>query len=198
MTRKMLLTFAVLVVLAWAAMISFGAILAETVILYPNIFRDPPSSLVLAREFMVAAGPRDFFAPVGMTTVLTAVAASVLTWRISSVRWWIVGAAITFICCDFVFSVVFFWPRNTIMFVDPVGTHPAEYLRLVAAQFEAGHWGRVAGSAATAALSFVGLLRFQRMAVTRAAPQSVDPVRRVSGSKCRVGRGYAVVEETGR
>ncbi|MGH3906057.1 MAG: DUF1772 domain-containing protein [Pseudonocardiaceae bacterium] len=172
MTRKPVITFAVLVVLVWASMISFGAVLAETVLLYPNIFRDPPGSLVLAREFMVAGAPSDFFPPLGMAVVLSAAAASVLTWRTRPVQWWIVGAAITFICCDFVFSAVFFWPRNTIMFVDPVGTHPAEHLRLVAAQFEAGHWVRVAGAAATAALSFVGLLRFHR---TQVAPTPDAP-----------------------
>lgn len=168
MTRKPMITFAVLVVLVWATMISFGAVLAETVLLYPNIFRDPPASLVLAREFMVAGAPNDFFPPLGMAVVRSAVAASVLNWRTRPVRWWIVGAAITFVCCDFVFSAVFFWPRNTIMFVDPVGTHPAEYLRLVAAEFEAGHWVRVAGAAATAVLAFAGFLRFHRMQVADA------------------------------
>lgn len=153
-------TTAVLVVLVWAAMISFGAILGETVMLYPNIFRDPPESLALARRFMVAGSPSDFFPPIGFTTILASVLAVLLTWREPRVRWWFAIGAAVYVCCEFLFSAVFFWPRNEIMFVDPVGTHPAPYLREVAAEFAAGHWVRVAGGAVTAALAFTGLLRW--------------------------------------
>ncbi|MFF4875306.1 hypothetical protein [Micromonospora sp. NPDC000668] len=58
--------------------------------------------------------------------------------------------------------MVFFWPRNEIMFVDPVGTHSPEYLRQVAEEFVAGHWVRFAGGAVTSALAFTALLRFAR------------------------------------
>lgn len=56
MTRDRL-TWTVLVVLVWTAMMSFGGVAAETVMLYPNIFGDPPASLDRAREFLVAGGP---------------------------------------------------------------------------------------------------------------------------------------------
>lgn len=158
--RRTGVTTAVLIVLVWAAMISFGAILGETVMLYPNIFRDPPASLVQAREFMVAGSPSDFFPPIGFTIILCSVLAILLTWREPAVRWWFAAAAVVYVCCEFLFSAVFFWPRNEIMFVDPVGTHPAHYLREVAAEFAAGHWVRVAGGAVAAALAFTGLLRW--------------------------------------
>ncbi|MGW5260534.1 hypothetical protein ACWEQG_06160 [Microbispora sp. NPDC004025] len=166
MIRRRQVTTAVLTVLVWASMISLGGILGETVMLYPNIFRDPPASLVLAREFIVAGGPSDFFPPLGLTVITGAVAATLLTWRIPTVRWWVAAAAVVFVCAEFLFSAAFFWPRNTIMFVDPVGTHPAGYLREVAAEFEAGHWVRVAGGVVTAALTFAGLLRWHRLVVS--------------------------------
>ncbi|WP_214406424.1 DUF1772 domain-containing protein [Pseudonocardia lacus] len=156
------LTTALLVALAAVTTVYFGGIAAETAVLYPNIFRDPPESLVAAREFLVAASPSSFFPPLGLTIIVAGAAAVLLTWRAPGVRWRIVAAAAVFLCCEFLFSAWFFWPRNTIMFVDPVGTHPDEYLRAVAAEFTAGHWVRVIGSAATAALVATGSLTWYR------------------------------------
>ncbi|MEV4136941.1 DUF1772 domain-containing protein [Dactylosporangium sp. NPDC049742] len=156
------LTWITLVVLVWTAMLSFGGVAAETVMLYPNIFGDAPASLERAREFMVAGGPSDYFPPLGATVVLSSLAAVLLTWRDPRLRWWIAGAAGAFITCEFLFSAVFFWPRNEIMFVDPVGTHSPQYLRQVADEFVAGHRVRLAGGAVTAVLAFTALLRFAR------------------------------------
>jgi hypothetical protein len=168
------LTWITLIALVWAAMMSFGGVAAETVMLYPNIFGDPPASLDRAREFMVAGGPSDYFPPLGASVVVLSLAATALTWRDRGLRWWIVGAAAVFVVCEFLFSAVFFWPRNDIMFVDPVGTHSAAYLRQVAEEFVAGHWVRLAGGAVTAALAFTALLLWNRITVRRieAAPRS--------------------------
>ncbi|WP_144120830.1 DUF1772 domain-containing protein [Catellatospora sichuanensis] len=157
------LTWIVLIALVWTSMLSFGGVAAETVMLYPNIFADPPASLERAREFIIAGGPSDYFPPLGASVVVSSLAATVLTWRDRGLRWWLAGAAATFLACEFLFSAVFFWPRNEIMFVDPVGTHTPEYLRQVAAEFVAGHWVRVAGGAVTAVLAFTALLRRARV-----------------------------------
>ncbi len=172
------LTTVVLVVLVWTAMLSFGGVAAETVMLYPNIFGDPPASLDRAREFLVAGGPSDYFPPLGATVVLSSLAATVLTWREPRLRWWVAAAAAVFIACEFLFSVAFFWPRNEIMFVDPVGTHAPERLRQVAGEFVAGHRVRLVGGAVTSALAFTALLRWVR--ATAAAPaERVGPPPRV-------------------
>jgi hypothetical protein len=163
------LTATVLLVLTVATTMNFGAIAGETVMLYPNIFRDPPDSLLQAREFMVAGSPSDFFPPLGLTVIATGAAAVLLTWRRRDVRWWMVGAAVVYLCCELLFSVWFFWPRNEIMFVDPVGTHSAEYLSQVAAEFEAGHWVRVVGGGASAALCITGALTWYRGALRGSA-----------------------------
>jgi hypothetical protein len=161
MSRTTLTTVS-LTVLVWTAMLSFGGVAAETVMLYPNVFGDPPESLDRAREFLVAGGPADYFPPLGATVVLSSLAAAVLAWREPRLRWWVVGAAAVFIACEFLFSVLFFWPRNDVLFVDPVGTHPPEYLRQVAQEFVSGHRVRLAGGAVTAALAFTALLRWVR------------------------------------
>jgi hypothetical protein len=161
MSRTTLTTVS-LTALVWTAMLSFGGVAAETVMLYPNVFGDPPASLDRAREFPVAGGPSDYFPPLGATVVLSSLVAAALTWREPALRWWVVGAATVFIACDFVFSALFFWPRNEVMFVDPVGTHTPEYLRQVAREFVAGHWVRLAGGAVTSVLAFTALLRWVR------------------------------------
>jgi len=161
MSRTTLTTLS-LTALVWTAMLSFGGVAAETVMLYPNVFGDPPASLDRAREFLVAGGPSDYFPPLGATVVLSGLLAAALTWREPRLRWWIAGAAAVFIACDFVFSALFFWPRNEVMFVDPVGTHNPEYLRQVAREFVAGHWVRLAGGAVTSVLAFTALLRWVR------------------------------------
>jgi hypothetical protein len=161
-SRKEKLGTTVLIALTWAIMIMFGAIVAETVLLYPNIFRDPPDSLTMAREFLVAGAPNDLYPPLGLATVATGALAILLTWRERRVRWWLLPAGVVFLCCEFVFSALYFWPRNTIMFVDPIGTHSPDYLRAVAAEFDAAHWVRVIGNGVSAILVFVGFLEWSR------------------------------------
>ena len=80
MSRTTLTTVS-LTALAWTAMLSFGGVAAETVMLYPNVFGDPPASLDRAREFLVAGGPSDYFPPLGATVVLSSLVAAALTWR---------------------------------------------------------------------------------------------------------------------
>ncbi|MCO1658977.1 DUF1772 domain-containing protein [Pseudonocardia sp. S2-4] len=166
------MTAVLLTVLTAAATISFGGILAETAMLYPNIFRDPPASLVQAREFMVAGSPSDFFPPLGLSVIATAAASVLLTWRVPRVRWLLVVALAVYVCCEFLFSAWFFWPRNEIMFVDPVGTHSDEYLRAVAAEFNAAHWVRVIGGGVTAALAATGALTWYRRSVEARADRA--------------------------
>ena len=173
MSRAML-TSIVLIALVWTAMLSFGGVAAETVMLYPNIFGDAPASLLRAREFLIAGGPSDYFPPLGATVVLTSLAATVLTWRDLRLRWWIVGAAAVFVACEFLFSVLFFWSRNEIMFVDPVGTHSPGYLRQVAEEFLAGHRVRLAGGAVTSALAFTAHLRWVRVTAASGATPTHD------------------------
>ena len=178
------LTTVTLIALVWTAMLSFGGVAAETVMLYPNIFGDPPASLDRAREFLVAGGPSDYFPPLGAMVVLSSLAATVLTWRVPRLRWWTVGAAAVFIACEFLFSMVFFWPRNDIMFVDPVGTHSPEYLRQVAEEFVAGHRVRLVGGAVTSVLAFTALLRWVRDTAT-AQCRNPRAVGRVTGRSRR-------------
>lgn len=41
----------------WVVMILLGAILCETLMIYPNIFHDIPHSFEIGMQFMVVRGP---------------------------------------------------------------------------------------------------------------------------------------------
>ncbi|MGH3587189.1 MAG: anthrone oxygenase family protein [Pseudonocardia sp.] len=162
------LRFAVAVGYVWVAMVAFGGILVETIIVYPNVFHDAPASLAGAVEFFVVTGPADLFPPMGALTVLAAVAAVAASWRVRRARMWLGASLASLVLGEFLFSVLYFWPRNDIMFEEGIAVHSAEFLRRTAVEFETGHWVRLAMSGVTAAFAFTGLLRFHRERVATA------------------------------
>jgi hypothetical protein len=100
------------VAFAWMATFAFGSLLVETLLLYPNIFADVPTSLTKALEFMSASTPNDVLPPLGAATLATVAAAVLLTLRHRAVRLWTIGAALSMALGEFLFSAVWFWPRN--------------------------------------------------------------------------------------
>lgn len=159
------LTLAVPGAYVWIAMVAFGGIAVETVVIYPNVFHDPPASLARAVEFFTVTGPADLFPPMGAATVVAAVAGLLVSWRVRTARWWVAGSLGTLLVGEFLFSVLYFWPRNDIMFEDGIAVHSADFLRQTAVEFETGHWFRLAFSAVTATLAFIGFLRCHRARV---------------------------------
>jgi uncharacterized membrane protein len=86
---------------------------------------------------------------------------------VTTARYWLLGSLIIILVGEFLFSAVFFWPRNTIMFEEGTAIHSAAYLQQIAQEFQIGHWLRVALSAAASALAFVGFLKFYRFSSPR-------------------------------
>lgn len=157
----MKLKFGAVVAYHWILMIFLGAITFETLILYPNIFRDAPASLERAVDFM-KVGPADFFPPVGMALLLTGAASVILNWGHKGVRKWLLISVLIILLGEFLFSAIFFWPRNTIMFIEGPAVHPAEVLRQTAREFEALHWVRLGLCLPASVFSFLALLRRHR------------------------------------
>ena len=154
--------FPVILAYLWVMMILLGAIVLETFMVYPNIFHDPPESLELAMNFMSVSSPGDFFPPLGFLSWLTGIAALILSWRVRAARCWIL-LSLAMIVCEGVASMLFFWPRNEIMFVEGLEVHSAEYLKQVAREFETWHWrSRMGFNTAAAVAAFVGFLRLYR------------------------------------
>ena len=156
------LAFPVVTAYLWVMMTLFGAIVLETFMVYPNVFSDPPASLELAMDFMAVSGPSDFFPPLGFLSWVLGAGALVLSWRVKAARWWI-AFSLAMIVCEGVASMLFFWPRDEIMFVEGSEVHSAEYLEQVAREFETWHWRSRMGFTTLAAVSaFVGFLGFYR------------------------------------
>jgi hypothetical protein len=151
----------------WVMMILLGAIVLETFMVYPNIFADPPASLALAMEFMTARGPDDFFPPFGFLSWVSGAGSLVVAWRVPRARWW-VAASLLAVVADGLVSILFFWPRNEVMFVEGSAVHSAEVLRQTAREFEALHWSRLVLNAAGAVFAFAGFLALYRETILAA------------------------------
>jgi hypothetical protein len=122
----------------WVMLILFGSIVLETFMVYPNIFHDPPRSLATALEFMKVRAPSDFYPPLGFLSWVLGTASAIATWRTPHARRWML-ASLSMIVCEGLLSMAFFWPRNTIMFIEGPAVHSPEVLQQAALEFAHMH-----------------------------------------------------------
>jgi len=173
--KKLHISFAFVLAHAWVLMIFFGALVFDTLIVYPNTFHDVPHSLERAMAFATVRGPGDFFPPLGFASWITGIGSLILAWRVKPARYWIL-ASLVVIVCEGLFSMAFFWPRNTIMFTEGTAVHSVAFLKQTAREFEVGHWIRFALGAAAAVTSFTGFLKFYRHRILSRYPHQDAPV----------------------
>lgn len=155
------ITGTILLIDLWVMMILLGSLVMETLMIYPNIFHNAPERFGIALQFLSVTGPAQYFRPFGMASVLLGAVAILVSWRWPSVRWWVV-ASLLMLLGEGISSILFFWPRNAILFVEGAAVHSVEVLRQTAYEFELWHWSRVAFNAASAVFIFIGFLRFYR------------------------------------
>ena len=105
---------------------------------------------------MAVRGPQDFFPPLGMLVMLTGIVSLVFYFREKPVNYFILGSMMIIFVGEFLFSMLYFWPRNTIMFVEGAAIHSVSYLKQTAQEFQTGHWFRVIGCGVAALLSWWG------------------------------------------
>jgi hypothetical protein len=117
-----------------------GGLAVETFMIYPNIFADPPASTELAARFFAVNSPKLSFRPMGLVCWITGAAGLVLAWRARAVRWWLVGSGAA-IGADGVWSQLFAWPRNTVMF-EGLPHRPAAVIIQTAHELQDLHWPR--------------------------------------------------------
>jgi hypothetical protein len=156
------LIYGVTVLYVWVLMLFLGAFTFEALIIYANVFRDVPNSFAATNAFMVSAGPADFFRPIGMTMMLTGLVCIVLSWRIKSARYWLLASFVIILLGEFAFSALYFWPRNTIMFVEGTAKHSVAYLQQTAQEFMNGSWFRFGLTVLSTIVAFVGFLNVYR------------------------------------
>lgn len=144
----------------WLLTIMAGSILFDTFVLYPNIFHDVPASLALAKDFLTYGSPGNFFPPLGSTIVLCGLVSIGFNWRNKPGVHYQLVSFVLFLAGEFAFSVLFFWPKNKIMFIEGLAVHSEEVLIATADSFRQFHWLRVGVSVAASIISFWGLVRY--------------------------------------
>src|SRR5918998_3783395 len=163
--KEQRIAFAFVLTYLWVMIVLLGSIVLETFMVYPNIFHDAPRSLETTTEFMAVSSPGDFFPTLGFLSWLAGIGSLIFGWRVKSARYWILISLIM-IVCEGLFSMAFFWPRNTIMFAEGTEVHSDAYLKQIAQEFQTLHWSRLAFNAAGSVSIFIGFLRFYRHLLT--------------------------------
>jgi hypothetical protein len=121
----------------------FGAASYESVVMAPNYAANVPSSLEHAKEFFSVTNPGNFFRLIAPLTQITLLITLVLNWRgAPGRRVWIFGALFFAIATDLI-TFSFHYPRNAILFTDPMNT-PPEVLAAAAGQWINGNYVRIA------------------------------------------------------
>ena len=147
------------IALALSAML-LGAGVYESVVVAPNLSGAPPS-LEHARGFYRATNPGMFFRVLAPSTQIFLLLALVCNWGpVPVTRWRLAGAMALAILGDVV-TFKFHYPRNTILFSDPL-TRSAADLDQVATEWAAGNYGRIAVILIAVVLVMVSMIRIAR------------------------------------
>jgi hypothetical protein len=118
------------------------------------------------RAFYQVLNPGTFFQTLLPTTLLALLAALVCNWRpIPATRWRLAGALALMILVG-VITFTFHFPRNKILFVDPL-TRPAAYYHQVVTEWAAGDYIRLAVIATAIVLVAVSMIRIARDTVPK-------------------------------
>jgi hypothetical protein len=89
---------------------------------------------------MTIRAPSDFYPPFGFLSWVCGAASLIAAWRVRSARYWI-GLSVAMIVSEGLVSMAFFWPRNTILFIEGPSVHSAEVLRQTASEFQRSSGG---------------------------------------------------------
>ena len=120
----------------------FGGSLYDSLVMAPNYRIGIPQSLEHVRQFMEAANPGSFFRVISPLTQLSILISLILGWRLPVGRkWWLLPALLLIVAGD-VFTFTFHYPRNAILFHDPMHT-PPEVLERAAREWAYGNYLRI-------------------------------------------------------
>jgi uncharacterized membrane protein len=148
------------------AIISIGALLGgslyDSIVLAPNYRAGIPQSLEHFRQFMAVANPGNFFRLIVPLTQLSMLISVILGWRRpAGRRWWLILALVLIVAGD-VFTFTYHYPRNAILFHDPMHT-PPETLEKAATEWAYGNYLRILLVGAAMVCSIKALLLDRHM-----------------------------------
>ncbi|MFX0574959.1 hypothetical protein [Nocardia nepalensis] len=168
--RSATVPLSVIGVYATVASFAFAAALTETIMLYPNIFRDVPESLAQTQQFMSEVAVGDVMRPLGGALTVCALIACAAAVRYRLARGWIAASVISLISGQFLLSILYLWPRATILF-DERSRHSLAEIESAATEFQVGEWVRIAAALATAVFAVAATLSCYRTRVLAKADE---------------------------
>ena len=119
-----------------------GAGMYEAVVMVPNYAFNVPESLDEAKRFMGAANPGNYFRIVAPLAQITLLITLILNWRgPDGRRWWLLAALCLAVLADVV-TFTFHYPRNAILFTDPMHAQP-QLLATTIAEWAYGNYVRI-------------------------------------------------------
>jgi len=116
---------AILSVAIIAAAIVLGANVYTSVVDAPNWGANAPQGFEAARRYMAVRDPGDFFRVFSPAAQIAMLAAVIVCWPLKQARWLAVAALAAGVAAD-AMTFVYFYPRNDIMFVNPLDIGAAQ------------------------------------------------------------------------
>jgi uncharacterized membrane protein len=129
-----------------AAVVLLGSLLGgsfyDLLVNAPNFSANIPQSLEAFRGSMLVATPGNFFRLFAPLTEVSLLVSLILGWRSpAGRRWWLLAALVLILIGD-VITFTYHYPRNALLFHDPLHT-PVESLRRAAVEWVHGNYVRV-------------------------------------------------------
>lgn len=155
---------ALLTIATCTAAMVLGANVYQTIVEVPNWAASPPSSVAAFRPCFAESHPGYFFQVLVPTTILALVVSTILGWRGLAIRdRWLLAALAGLVAAE-VFTAVYFFPRNEILFFGPLGGASPELVAETASEWENAHYLRMAMLFAGVACCFGALRHEARIA----------------------------------
>ena len=136
----------------------------ESVVMAPNHRNNVPESLVHLRQFLKITTPANYFRFVSPTTFLILTVTVVACWHVEAARWWIAGALCIHIISDTI-TYSYHYPRNKILFVDPLIDDADRLLRL-SKEWNRGNIVRIILLSVSVSLTLIGLVALAQQSLT--------------------------------
>ena len=148
------------IVLILAATVASGLLFVNiytSMVDAPNWGRDVPASIAVARDYFSVRNPGAFFRVISPVNQVLALAAVVLSWWAPKGTFTLCVAALILAVSTDIFTFAYFYPRNEIMFVAPIGDVDA--IRSALSGWRSMNWIRSGMAAAVVVLDYLALLK---------------------------------------
>jgi len=151
-----------MVIICLAATLAAGLLFANiytSVVDVQNWGHDIPASIETTRAYFSAANPGTFFRMVSPALQIVTLVGLILCWKVDRrVRYYLLTALVLAVATD-ALTFAYFYPRNDIMFVNPVAGN-VDAIRSALSQWKTMNWLRSAVAAIGLICDFAALTRF--------------------------------------